>query len=92
MTKMSFEWLAMNTAPENVTIEEPVLFLARVIGNYDVKAKNHQIWMPVVGYGSKREGWKDALLDAGQAGRKEIELEPVKWARIPMPLPYPPRP
>jgi hypothetical protein len=88
-----FAWKPMSTAPDHVPIDDPVLFLASsASSNCDREAPNREIWMPVIGYGSKRDGYRDLLLSAGEPGRREIELRPVCWAAIPMPLPYPPRP
>jgi hypothetical protein len=88
-----FAWKPMSTAPDFLPIENPVLFLAsNYSANYDAEAKNHEIWMPVVGYGSKRDGYGDVLLSSGETGRREIRLRPVYWAEIPTPRPYPPRP
>jgi len=60
------------TIADYIPAEAPVLFLARVASNYDVAAKDHEIWKPVIGHGSKRDGWRDVLL--GDVGRREIEL------------------
>jgi len=51
------------TIADYIPAEAPVLFLARVASNYDVAAKDHEIWKPVIGHGSKREGWRDVLLE-----------------------------
>jgi hypothetical protein len=87
-----FVWRPMTTIADEIPEEAPVLFLARAaVSNYDAAAEDHQIWKPVVGYGSRRDGWRDTLLSSGESGRREIELHPVFWAEIPAPLPYPPR-
>jgi hypothetical protein len=83
-------WRSLVDLPDEVSKERPVLMLASdAHNNYDAAAADHQIWMPVVAYGSKRDGWRDVLLSAGHPGRREIEVLPVAWAPIPMPLPYP---
>jgi hypothetical protein len=87
-----FAWRSMDSIPPIVPEEAPVLFLARVENTpYEVKAKDQQIYKPVVGYGSERGGWRDLLLGGGEASRREISITPICWAEIPMPLPYPPR-
>ena len=80
-----FAWQPMHTIADYIPAEAPVLFLG-----HDAAAKDHEIWNPVIGYGLKRDGWREVLL--GDVGRREIELTPACWAEIPMPLPYPPRP
>ena len=78
-----FAWQPMHTIADYIPAEAPVLFLG-----HDAAAKDHEIWNPVIGYGLKRDGWREVLL--GDVGRREIELTPACWAEIPMPLPHRP--
>jgi len=54
---------SMDSIPSVVPENAPVLFLARAEVTYDAAVSRREKYMPVVGHGSKRDGWRDVLLD-----------------------------
>ena len=77
-----FAWQPMHTIADYIPGGSAGAVLGPCSKQLRCRAKDHEIWKPVIGYGSKRNGWRDVLL--GDVGR-EIELTAACWAEIPMP-------
>jgi hypothetical protein len=77
VTENKSAWHLMDCAPEEVSRERPVILLVHSI-NVSPE-RDSPFWLPVIGYRTKRDGWKAVVNDAG--------LVPIYWTEIPTPLP-----
>jgi hypothetical protein len=77
VTENKSAWHLMDSAPEEVSRERPVILLVHSI-NVSPEPDS-PFWLPVIGYRTKRDGWKAVVNDAG--------LVPIYWTEIPTPLP-----
>jgi hypothetical protein len=83
------EWKPIATAPKDKLV---LLFARRANVTFDAAVPKEKLYMPVVGYYSTAaDSWRDMLLDEGDGGRTEVDLDPTYWTEIPEPFPYPPR-
>jgi hypothetical protein len=77
VTENKSAWHLMDSAPDEVSREQPAILLVHSINVSP--DPDSPFWLPVIGYGTKRDGWKAVVNDAG--------LVPIYWTEIPTPLP-----
>ena len=77
VTENKSAWRLMDSAPDEVSRERPVILLVHSINISP--DPDSPFWLPVVGYRTKQDGWKAVVNDAG--------LVPIYWTEIPTPLP-----
>jgi hypothetical protein len=77
VTENKSAWHLMDSAPDEVSRERPVILLVHSINISP--DPDSPFWLPVVGYRTKQNGWKAVVNDAG--------LVPIYWTEIPTPLP-----
>jgi hypothetical protein len=77
VTEDKSAWHLMDSAPDEVSREQPVILLVHSI-NVSPE-RDSPFWLPVIGYRTKEDGWKAVVNDAG--------LVPIYWTEIPTPLP-----
>jgi hypothetical protein len=77
VTENKSVWHLMDSAPDEVSREQPVILLVHSI-NVSPE-RDSPFWLPVIGYRTKEDGWKAVVNDAG--------LVPIYWTEIPTPLP-----